>query len=387
MIAKIIMPKLGLTMEDGIIERWLKKEGEKVEKGDPLAEITTDKATFEQESTATGFLRKILFPEGSTVPVNQVIAYLADSMEERIPEEKSRIVKEKLRVYHDEAEKEKIGPPVAEEISGKIKVSPLAKKIAKERQIDLSRVKGSGPGGRIIERDVLAFREEKVAGVEVIPLSRMRQTIAKRLTQSKQSAPHYYIQMEIDMSEAVELHHEKPSLSYNDLIIKASALALKEFPLMNSTFEEGKIKSYSDINIGMAVMLTDGLIVPVIKQVDKKNLSQIAREREELIKRAKEQKLHPRDISGGTFTISNLGMFDVDAFTAIINPPQVAILAVGKIKETPVVRNARIEIGKISKLTLSLDHRVIDGAYGAQFLKRIKEIFEKREILKDVAKG
>lgn len=390
MIKKIIMPQLGETMEEGTIERWLKKEGEKVEKGEPLLEITTDKATFEQESSASGFLRKILSPEKTTVPVTRTIAYLADSLEEEIPEEppESREQRADLpakapaslaggsaQAGGREQEAEILPKPESPQISGQVKVSPLAKKLAREKGIDLSQVKGSGPGGRIVEKDVLTFGQGLV-GVKVTPLSKMRQLIAERLSQSKQTAPHYYLQVEIDLTEAVKLHQKEPQISYNDLIIKATALALKEFPLINSTFEEGKIKSFSDINIGIAVAREEGLVVPVIKQVDKKNLPQLAKEREELVKRAQAQKLSPQDISGGTFTISNLGMFGVDGFTAIINPPQVGILAVGQIKSTPVVKNGQIEICKLMKATLSLDHRVIDGAYGAQFLKRLKEILE-----------
>jgi len=385
------MPKLGETMEEGEISRWLKREGEKVEKGEPLFEVTTDKANFEVESPASGFLRKILFKGGDTVAVTRVIGYIADSVEEELPAEEAEVeaVPQPARAGVEEVPSAK-EPRMAPQ-ERKIKASPLARRLAQERGIDLTQVKGTGPGGRITRADVENFQPTVAqAHPEALPLTGMRKTIARRLSQSKREAPHYYLQMEIDMSEAVKLRQnlleeiEKTSqvrLSYTDLIIKATALALKEFPLMNSTFEDEKISSFKSINICIAVALDQGLVAPVIKEANKRSLAQIAGERTRLASRAKDNKLTPEDISGGTFTISNLGPFGVDSFIAIINPPQVGILAVGRIRETAAVTDGAIGIRSMMNASLSLDHRVIDGAYGAGFLSRIKELLERPYLL------
>jgi pyruvate dehydrogenase E2 component (dihydrolipoamide acetyltransferase) len=383
MITKVIMPKLGETMEEGIITRWFKREGEKVVKGESLLEVTTDKATFEVEAPADGILRKIIFPADNDrkIPVTQTLAYITDTAEEEIPEIKEAVLEE-TRPTPKISEKEvseslpKTAEPILEK---KIKASPLAKKLAKEKGVALSQIKGTGPGGRITEKDVLKFIEtlQPEEEIKITPLSDIRKTIAHHVSQSKHDVPHYYLQMEIEMTRAVKIRQaSKKRFSYNDLIIKAVAKALEEFPLLNSTFEEEKIKTYKKINIGFLLSQGEKLLIPVIKEANKKSLDEISNKTQEIKEKAKLNKFQEEDFSEGTFTISNLGMYDIDVFTAIINSPQVAILAVGKIKEALQVKEEKIAIGYSVKVCLSLDHRVIDGVYGAQFLARVKEILE-----------
>ncbi|MFH1825619.1 MAG: dihydrolipoamide acetyltransferase family protein [Candidatus Firestonebacteria bacterium] len=385
MITKVIMPKLGETMEEGVIGKLFKKEGDKIEKGEIIFELTTDKAVFEVEASKSGVIRKLLAKEGDTVKVIEPVAYISDSMDESLPvEEKKEEIQETLII-----EKK---PEVAKSISladRKVNASPLAKRLAKEKGIDITLVKGSGPNGRILEKDVLNFKPESVSQqgiVKVISLSNMRKIIAQRLSKSKQEAPHYYIQMEINMTEVSNLRKsvlakiEKEvgvRLSFNDFVIYAVAKALKDFPLLNSHFVNEEIIQFTDCNIGLAVSLDDGLVVPVIKQADKKSVIEIAKESKSLISKAVDNNLSLDDISHGTFTVSNMGMLKVDSFTAIINPPQVGILAIGQIKPTPVVLDDKIVSRLMMKVTLSADHRVIDGAYAAKFLNKLNEILQK----------
>ena len=382
MITKIVMPKLDQAMEKGTIGEWLKKEGDRVEKGEPILRIDVDKAGFELEAERSGYLRKILYEEGETVEVGKVIAYISDSMDEEIPEEKPITVEEAKPVE----KVEKAGKVV------EVKASPLAKKLAREKRIDLSKVKGSGPGGRILAKDVLAYIEslEKTVEHKIIPLSKIRGITAERMSLSKRTIPHFYIQVDVDASELIKLRQslipevEKlvgVKLAYDDLIMKAVAMALKEFPMLNSTFEENGVRIFPSINICLAISVDEELVAPVIREVDKKKISEIAKERGELVKRAREHKLEPKDVRGGSFTVSNVGMFGVDWLAAIINPPQAAILSIGAIKDTPVVKDGRIEIKKIMKLVLSVDHRVADGATGCRFLGRIKELLENPYVL------
>ncbi len=384
MITKIIMPKLGETMDEGQIGKWLRRKGEKVEKGESLFEVTSDKANFEVESPATGLLRKILAEEGQAVPVTNVVGYIADSMEEQLPEEVTTVTEPP----------EPVSPP--SERKKRIKISPLARKLAEQRGIDISQIKGSGPGGRITKEDVERFQPVAKAQGEGIPLSGMRKLIAQRMSQSKREAPHYYLQTEIDMSDAVRLREDllpemektfSVRLSYTDLMIKATALSLEQFSLLNSTYENEQIRSFKQANTGVAVALEEGLVVPVIKDAAHKALWQIAQERTRLVARAKEGKLTQEELSDGTFTISNLGTFEIDLFTAIINPPQVAILAVGAIKERPAALDGQLVIRQTMKVSLSLDHRVVDGVAGAQFLSRLKELLEKPYLLLVTAGG
>lgn len=378
MITKIIMPKLGETMDEGQIGKWLRKEGEKVEKGESLFEVTSDKANFEVESPSTGVLRKILAEEGQAVPVTKVVGYIADSMKEQLPEEVTTVT----------PPPEPVSPP--SERKKRTKISPLARKLAEQRGIDVSQIEGSGPGGRITKEDVEKFQPVAKAEGEGIPLSGMRKLIAQRMSQSKREAPHYYLQTEIDMSDAVRLREDllpemektfSVRLSYTDLIIRATALSLEQFSLLNSTYENEQIKSFKQANTGVAVALEAGLVVPVIKDAAHKTLWQIAQERTRLVARAKEGKLTQEELSDGTFTISNLGTFEIDLFTAIINPPQVALLAVGAIKERPAALDGQLVIRQTMKVSLSLDHRVVDGVAGAQFLSRLKELLEKPYLL------
>jgi len=381
-ITKIVMPKLDQAMEKGTIGEWLKKEGDRIERGEPILRIDVDKASFELEAERSGYLRKILYEEGETVEVGKVIAYISDSMDEELPEEKPITVEEAKPV--EKVEK-------AEEVV-EVKASPLAKKLAREKGIDLSKVKGSGPGGRILAKDVLAYIEslEKPVEHKIIPLSKIRRITAERMSLSKRTIPHFYVQVDVDASELIKLRQslipevEKlvgVKLAYDDLIMKAVAMALKEFPMLNSTFEENGVRIFPSIDICLAISVDEELVAPVIREVDKKKISEIAKERGELVKRAREHKLEPKDVRGGSFTVSNVGMFGVDWLAAIINPPQAAILSIGAIKDTPVVKDGRIEIKKIMKLVLSVDHRVADGAMGCRFLGRIKELLENPYVL------
>lgn len=422
------MPKLGTTMTEGTIVKWLKKEGEPVEKGEIYVEIQTDKVNIEDEAERSGILRKIIAKEGETVKVGEPIAIIADAHEElpdlEIADDKSPEKQEEssqvIMQQEDRTEDEK------ETIPGKIKASPAAKRVARENQIDLSKVTPSGPNGRIVEKDVLAYiQENKIRATPVakkiamekqidlkslqkspveritkadleeqmmmqeeestIPVIGMRKIIAESMTYSKKVAPHIYLSLEVDMSKVIDIREKliplvqdkyDIKLSYNHILIKAVATALRLNPLVNSSFIEEKIILKQNINIGLAVALEDGLIVPVIKDADKKGLGIIAKETAELILKAKNKKLLPDEYQGGTFTITNLGMFDIENFCAIINQPETAILAVGKIMKKPVVVDDEITIRPMMNLTLSCDHRAIDGAVGAKFLQNLKEILE-----------
>ncbi|MCK5527590.1 MAG: 2-oxo acid dehydrogenase subunit E2, partial [Candidatus Latescibacteria bacterium] len=323
---------------------------------------------------ASGFLRKILSNEGDTVSVSETIGYIADSMEEELPQG---------------SDKTETPSPASGEIK-KIKASPRAKKIAEERGIDLSRITGSSPGGRITRKDVEDFQSSDQTPSEVIPLSGMRKTMAERLSRSKREAPHFYLQTEVDMSDAVRMRQslleeiEKRHgvrLSYTDMIIKSVAQALTEFPMLNATFENGEIRLSGQVNVAVAVSVEEGLIVPVVREANGKTLRQITQEKTGLIARAKANQLALEDLSDGTFTLSNLGMFDVDGFIGIINPPQVGLLAVGRIKEMPRVIDRQVAIREVMNVSLSIDHRAVSGAYGAQFLSRAKELLEKPYLL------
>jgi len=397
----VTMPKLGMTMTSGKITKWLKKEGDKVEQGEPLLEIETDKVTMEEEATYSGVLLKILAKEGETVPVNQPIAIIGqqgENVEDLLKQ--SNIIEEQKEPQQNEPIEETKKPISQGEqtsIPTKPRATPVARKIAKEHDIDLTQIKGSGPSGRIQRKDVEEYlknlqqrklptqeepKSQPVSYTRTIPLTGMRGIIANKMKQSVNTAPHYYVTMDINMEEILKLKDtlnqklQDTKITINTILIKASSIAIKEYPIINSFVQDDQIILKEQINIGLAVALEDGLIVPVIKDADKKGLSEIAKEERLLIEKAREGKLTPDEYNGGSFTISNLGMFDVTRFTAIINQPEVAILAVGKIKDTPIVENGQIGIKPIMEVTLSSDHRVIDGAVAAKFLKRIKEILE-----------
>ena len=394
MVTEVIMPKLGQTMEEGVVERWVKKEGDRVEKGDILLEITTDKATLEVESYASGILRRVLVQEGETAPVTQIIAFIAEP-EEELPEIAPKLeVGSRPEAVAVKAEVSGKGAPASplRPMSGeRIKASPLAKKLAREKGVDLAEISGTGPGGRITKEDVLKIAEEVKLEVEkekIEPLSPMRKAIAESMSESKRTIPHYYLTIEVDMTESVNRRRELlpeiekktgVRLSFNHILIQAVARSLKESPGLTSRWEGGGIISEEKVNVGIAVSLDEGLIVPVLKEADKKGLGEIVSETESLISRAREKKLKAEEYYGAALTISNLGMLGIENFIPIIIPPQSAILGVGAIVRKPAVVEDKLQVRHLMKLTLSVDHRVADGAEAAQFLQRLKEILEKRE--------
>ena len=403
-MAEIIrMPKMSDTMEEGIISSWLKKVGDKVNSGDILAEVETDKATMELESYDDGILLHIGVKNGESVPVNDVIAIIGEkgeNIKEILKEEetKEEETKEEETKEEETKEEETITIPEINDISKdkRLKASPLAKKIAEEKGINLTNIKGSGDGGRIIKKDIEENTEiinsqhstniilPKTIGEESfneVPISQMRKTISKRLSESKFSSPHFYITMEINMDNCIEGRKKinetsEVKISFNDIIIKATAAALRKHPMINSSYLEDKLRTNHHIHIGVAVAVKDGLLVPIIKFADNKSLSHISLEVKNLANKAKNKNLQPSDWEGNTFTISNLGMFGIDEFTAIINPNDSCILAVGGIKNTPIIKNGEIVPGNLMKVTLSCDHRIVDGAMGSAFLQTLKELIE-----------
>ena len=398
-MAEIIrMPKMSDTMEEGIISSWLKKVGDKVNSGDILAEVETDKATMELESYDDGILLHIGVKNGESVPVNDVIAIIGEKGENIKEILKEEETKEEETKEEETKEEETITIPEINDISKdkRLKASPLAKKIAEEKGINLTNIKGSGDGGRIIKKDIEENTEiistqnstniilPKTIGEESfdeVPISQMRKTISKRLSESKFSSPHFYITMEINMDNCIEGRKKinetsEVKISFNDIIIKATAAALRKHPMINSSYLEDKLRTNHHIHIGVAVAVKDGLLVPIIKFADNKSLSHISLEVKNLANRAKNKNLQPSDWEGNTFTISNLGMFGIDEFTAIINPNDSCILAVGGIKNTPIIKNGEIVPGNLMKVTLSCDHRIVDGASGSAFLQTLKELIE-----------
>lgn len=436
-MAEVIqMPLMSDTMEEGNIVEWLKKEGDTVESGDVLAEVETDKATMELESPYEGVLLHIAVKQG-VVPVNGVIAVIGEKGEdwkaaiekiggtggnggatakaEENPKEKAPAEQSpEAEAATDESQ------PSEEE--SRVKASPLARSMAKEAGLSLSALKGTGDNGRIVRRDVEAAlseaeqqqaqpqpsvqpaptaptpqpqpqaKEEPSVSIpsfvyggedqyEEIAVSQMRKTIARRLSESKFGAPHFYLTVEIAMEKASQLRKQlnevaPVKLSFNDIVIKAAAIALKHHPAVNSSWLGDKIRTNKNVHIGVAVAVEEGLLVPVIRHADMKTMSQINVEVKELAGKARKKKLQPQEMQGNTFTISNLGMFGIEEFTAIINPPDACILAVGSIVEKPVVQDGQIVVGQRMKVTLSCDHRVVDGATGAQFLQTFKDIME-----------
>ncbi|KPL89795.1 hypothetical protein SE16_03155 [Ardenticatena maritima] len=445
-------------MEEGAIAAWLKNEGDPVKKGEVVAEVETDKATVEMEAPADGVLLKILVPAGQVVPVNTPVALIGEPGEavetaaaptpavaeetaptpepapasapavapaeevkatpvaRRLAEEHGvdlsrvqgtgpggRITKEDVQAHLEQADE----PPPPDGV----KASPAARRRARELGVDIRQVPGSGPDGRIVIRDVEAFAERAAAVVETpapaptpaptaptapvvpvqpigaaeeIPLTRMRQRIAEVMTASKAPVPHFYVTMSIDMDAAMALRQqinatladEGIKVSVNDMIVKAAALALRKFPNINASFAGDKIIRHGDVNVGIAVAVESGLLTVVVRNADQKSLSQIAAEARAKVQRAREGKVQPDDIGGSTFTVSNLGMYGVDSFVAVITPPEAAILAVGGVQKVPVVRNDEIVVGQVLKVTLSADHRVTDGAEAAEFLVEFKRLLE-----------
>jgi pyruvate dehydrogenase E2 component (dihydrolipoamide acetyltransferase) len=454
MATQVIMPKLSPTMEEGQLSRWLKKEGDKVSMGEPLAEIDTDKATMEMQALGNGVLRKILIKEGESAPLGQLIAIIGepdedisalekgsaapapaptDKSTEAKPEAAAAAVSSESPVAAGgEVDKSSAGKarenvnaeprgsaagngrqsakPEAES-SGRLIVSPLAARMAAEAGVDLRSLSGTGPGGRIVKRDIeAAMDQSKTAGaatplqmpqrhlraVESFPsqqaagpspyhdepASEIRRTIARRLVTSLGPIPHFFLTTEIEMDSVAEMRRRinelDPDLkiSINDIIIKVAAAALVDHPQVNASFQDKTVRYYERADIGVAVAIEDGLITPVVRSADRKSLSEIAREVRELAERARHRKLRPEEYTGATFSISNLGMFGIDEFTAVINPPEGAILAIGAMSPRPVVREGEIVVRQMMRVTMSCDHRVIDGATGAKFLQTFKKVLE-----------
>jgi pyruvate dehydrogenase E2 component (dihydrolipoamide acetyltransferase) len=358
-------------MKEGTVVQWFKNEGDAVQKGEPLVEVLSEKVTYDVEVPESGILRKILVVEGLSVPVDQAIGVIAAADEPlgemSIPEPKpSRVLEEAASTLPE--------PEIAE----RVPASPAAKRLARELGVDLLKVSGTGPEGRIIEDDVRRFAEQTVAMPkirEIVPLSGIRKTTAERLTLSARTAPHSTIVMEVDMSNAVKLRDEM-QVSYTDILVRAVAEALDQHRLLNATLDGDQIKLFEDINVGVAVATKDGLVVPVIRGADKKALREAAAILKQLVSKAKEGRLSRQDLSGGTFTITNLGMHDVDMFFPIINPPETAILGVGRVVEKPVVVDGQVRIEPRMQLSLTYDHRIVDGAPAAEFLKTVKQILE-----------
>ncbi|MSP14958.1 MAG: 2-oxo acid dehydrogenase subunit E2 [Chloroflexi bacterium] len=453
------MPKLGFDMTEGSVQKWLKAEGDSVQKGEPIAEIETDKATVEFEAPNSGVLQKIILPEGKTVPVGDVIAILGEVGE--APAAKQENGQQPAKTIQAPATEQSIPrpqavekPPAKEEAEegeltplrrgpdkspsrpaakaptrteapaggtdggaqDRVKASPLARAIARELNIDLTAVPGNGPGGRVEKKDVELYAEKMksqaataaAAPAQTTPVmaparqpapapaaegqlqefSKMRQAISRRMTESKQTVPHIYITSEVDMTDAVALRRqinetmaEDSRISVNDFVIKAVARALESFPNLNASYQEGKLRMNAQINIGVAVSLDNGLITTVLHQANTKSLGQISREVKQLVKRARENKFRPDDLQGATFTISNLGMYDVEEFVAIINPPEAGILAVGSAHPKPVVVDGQVVVRERMRITISADHRVSDGAEAARFLQEVKKQLQNPMVL------
>ena len=392
MATEVVMPQMGYDMAEGTVVRWLKQEGEEVRRGEAIAEIETDKATVEMEAEASGLLRRIVVSQGNTVPVGQVIAYIgaADEALPDVPSTEAPAAKPK----EGSSPSAPAPPKTAKEAAGGPKVSPVARRIADEQGIDVAQVQGTGPGGRITKEDVLAFAKGAPAEaaapapsapgeVQRIELTRMAQAIARHTHQAKQDIPHYYVSASVDMSRAMDARKQLNAdpdselhVSVNDVIIKACAVALGKFPVFNSVFKEDHLEVAPHINIGIAIALPEGLIVPALLECERKSLAEIAKESKDLGERTRAGKLRQEEYTGGTFSISNLGMFDVDSFSAIINAPQNAVLAVGAVRQQPVVRDGQIVVGEMMQATLSADHRVTNGADAARFLGEIKRLLE-----------
>jgi pyruvate dehydrogenase E2 component (dihydrolipoyllysine-residue acetyltransferase) len=456
MATQVIMPKLSPTMEEGQLSRWLKKEGDTVSMGEPLAEIDTDKATMEMQALGNGVLRKILIKEGESAPLGQLIAIIGEpgedisallseapasgqTVETGKASETTTQASASTRTQSDRTDSENVVPAADEKTkgksetpstggdargngaqastgaqpsaSGRLIVSPLAARMAAEAGVDLRSLSGSGPGGRIVKRDIEAavnqakapdssaqapqrhlravasfpLQQPATAGASPYqdePTSEIRRTIARRLVTSLGPIPHFFLTTEIDMEHAAEMRRNinelDPDLkiSINDIIIKVAAAALIQHPQVNASFQDKTIRYYERADIGVAVAIEDGLITPVIRSADQKSLRDIAAEVRDLAERARARKLRPDEYTGASFSISNLGMFGIDEFTAVINPPEGAILAVGAMAPKPVVRDSQIVVRQVMRVTLSCDHRVVDGATGAKFLQTFKKILE-----------
>lgn len=396
------MEALSPTMEEGKLLAWLKQEGDEVTNGDVLAEVETDKAVMELQARGAGVLRKILAPEGSTVEVGKIVAVIADADEDieqliagadaalaSAPAKPTAAPKAQAAAPAPAPAAPKPAVPAPAAAPGaRVKASPLARRMAAERGVDLSHVQGSGPGGRIVMRDLEGAVPEPApvplaaGGYEDVELSQMRKTIARRLVESIGPIPHFFLTAEADMDrasdarDALNARDASPRISYNDIILKVVAAALLQHRECNAWWMDGTIRYFDEVHLSMAVAIDDGLITPVIRNAHLKSLREIAVETRELAGRARERKLTPEEYTGGTFSVSNLGMFEIDQFTGIINPPEAGLLAVGTIFEKPVVDDGELVVSKRMRITMSCDHRVIDGATGARCLQTIKRMLE-----------
>ncbi|HEX9279747.1 MAG TPA: dihydrolipoamide acetyltransferase family protein [Gemmatimonadales bacterium] len=402
MATTVHMEALSPTMEEGRLVKWTKKEGDPVKTGETLAEVETDKAVMELVARADGNLVKVLVPEGKTVPVGDVVAYIG-APGEKVGEASAA----PAGTGKGEGGRGLPAPPptptpapAATVSDERVKASPLAKRIARETGVDLKLLSGSGPGGRVVKRDLegapaappaplphppspIPVAARSGAAFEDVPLTQIRKTIARRLVTSLGPIPHFFLTTEVDMERAAEARAalnkdlgDQGKVSFNDIIVKATALALVRHRACNAWFQEDHIRYWNEVHLGMAVAVEDGLITPVIRNADQKTMSQISAEARALADKARRRQLKPDEYTGATFSVSNLGMFDIDQFTAVINPPEAGILAVGTVVEKPVVLEGQVVPRKRLRLTMSCDHRVIDGATGAAFLKTLKQMLE-----------
>ncbi len=447
MAVKVEMPKLSDTMEEGVIAKWNVSEGDKVESGDVIAEVETDKATMEVEVFDAGTVLKIMVDEGAAVPLGEVMAVIGEEGEDisditggskddeketeeskdegaeaeskskdededkaeaedtdkekdedEDTEEEDSEEEDKAKAKKEEKDDNKLSKPKGDKAqksgksksksdsssqNGRIKASPLARKMAEEQGIDLGRVEGSGPEGRIIKKDIEGYEPAAQPAMETggedkeHAISQMRKTIARRLAESKYTNPHYYETIDIDVEQLFAARKQinemiEGKISFNDIIVKACSAALRKHPMVNSSWQDDVILEHGDVNVAVAVAIDEGLLTPVIRHSDQKGLEQIGRETKELAEKARNRKLQPEQMEGSTFTVSNLGMFGIEEFTAIINPPNACILAVGAIRDVPVVKEGEVVPGKRMKVTLSSDHRIVDGATAAQFLNTLR---------------
>jgi pyruvate dehydrogenase E2 component (dihydrolipoamide acetyltransferase) len=413
-MAEIVMPRLSDSMEEGTILAWMKQVGDEIAVGDEIVEIETDKANMAYESDAAGTLTEILAHEGETLPIGSPIARVGDASETPAKEEGETPAGGRGRPFSESpppppqarsGDSGEDSAPEAKANGERLKASPVAKRIAKEKGVDLSTIQGSGPGGRIVKADVKkATKAEPAAPAAAGPaapaaseapetakgqvtyenLSKLQSTIARRMSESKATAPHFYLEAEIDMSRAVEARARLKAAagegevvpSFNDMIVKCCALALREHPRANAAYRDGRFELYSRVNVGVAVAAQDSLVVPTVFDADRKGLRQIATESRALAQKVRDGQITPPELSGGTFTVSNLGMYGIDNFSAVINTPQAAILAVGAIRERPVVRGGEVVAAQMLQVTLACDHRILYGAPAAEFLARVRTLLE-----------
>lgn len=405
MAETISMPKLGFDMAEGLLVRWVKQVGENINKGDILAEIETDKATVEVESSASGVVLQLIVDQGTMVPVNAPIA-IVGAAGEKVDAPAASAPKAEAPKAEAAPQAQPTTAPVAQAVSsvssGPVKASPLAKKVAKDNNVNLANVQGTGPGGRVVRKDVesalssgsTSSAQRSVSTIvsspvivshddKVVPTTKLRQAIGRRLVESKTTIPHFYVTREFKMEALMDVRKQVNSfvadnekISVNDFILKATALALSQFPNLNATLKGNEIIQFGHVNVGVAVTVPGGLMTVVVKDTDQKTLRQISGEVKAMAARARDGKVKPEDVDGSTFSTSNLGMYDVEEFIAIVNPPEAAILAISSAREVPVIENGQVKAGWRMKATISVDHRVSDGAEAAQFMQALASFLE-----------